>query len=45
MTLGISQARISEFQMEWTVILLFENAIKIRELGKKNTLSHLHSEW
>lgn len=35
MTLGISQARTSEFQMEWTVILLFENAIKIRELGKK----------
>lgn len=35
MTLGISHARISEFQIEWTVILLFENAIKICELGEK----------
>lgn len=29
MTLDISQAKISEFQIERTVILLFENAIKI----------------
>lgn len=35
MTLGISQARISEFQIEQTVILLFENAIKILQVRKE----------
>lgn len=35
MTLDISQAKISEFQIERTVILLFENAIKILQVRKK----------
>lgn len=35
MTLDISQGKISEFQIERTVILLFENAIKILQVRKK----------